>query len=289
MARHIVLLIGIGLLTLLSMNLGTTVHATAPSILHVGGSGAQNYTTITEVIANATPGSLILIHPGEYHETFIVDKALELRGSGQNTTIINGSRLGNVITVTADDVIIRNLTVVGSQLMFPRAGIMVQANHTHIIDVTLTDDFYGAILSWSTSGAVFEADHIYANHRCGIYFPHSSNNLIRGNTFADNPFNGCGLYEASNGNRILNNTFARNGFCGINIRDSSDITVTGNRFEGNNIGVHVPPPLFHVSLVDNVFSGNTQSIEEELNPFVAVGLLFAGVVFLGMLWWWRRL
>jgi len=289
MAKHVTPLACMGILVLLSISLTGPVHATGSSVVYVGGSGTGNYTTIHEAIAATSPNGIIIAYPGEYHENIVLDKPLELHGSGQNTTIINGSGTGNVITVTADGVVLQDLTVRGSELAFPRAGIMVEANNTRVANVTLTDNYYGAILAWSTSGAVFEADHIVGNHKCGVYFSHSSMNLFRGNTITDNPFNGCGLYESSNGNRILNNTFARNGFCGVNVRDSSRNVITGNRFEGNAIGIHVPPPPFHVTMEKNVFLGNTQSVEEEVNAFVAVGLLFVAVVFLGMLWLWRRL
>lgn len=278
-----------GMLFLSCLALTVIPVSASSSTVHVGGSGAGNYTTIHDAIDNVSAGGLVIIYPGEFHETLVLEKSVELRGSGQNTTIINGSRTGNVITIASDNVSIQDLTVTGSQLVFPRAGIMVKANGSRVTNVTSTDNFYGAILWWGTHSAVFEGDSIYANHRCGIYFSHSSGNRINWNRFLDNPFNGCGLYEGSNGNVIAGNLFARNGFCGVNIRDSSQNHISGNLFENNTIAVHVAPPPFMTTLMDNSFQGNGQDIQEEMNPSVVVGLAFTAVVLLGVLWFWRRL
>jgi parallel beta-helix repeat protein len=289
MTRHVTFAFFTGILLLSSLGFIILPASAATTVLYVGGSGTGNYSTIQEAIAAASPAGIIHVYPGEYRETLVVDKPLELYGSGQNTTIINGTGSGNVITVMSDDVVIQDLTVEGSELVFPRAGIMVKANRTRIVNVTSTDNFYGAILWWGTHDAVFEGDTIYHNHRCGIYFSHSSGNRINWNRFMDNPFNGCGLYEGSNGNVIAGNLFARNGFCGVNIRDSTKNVISGNQFENNTIAVHVAPPPFESTLVGNSFQGNGQNVDEETSAFVPVGLAFVVVVFLGVLWFWRRL
>ena len=274
------------------LSLGLTSHplaASGPSIVFVGGTGAGNFSSIQEAVAAVSSGGLVVISPGVFHEQLLLNKSVELRGSGQNLTVINGSRQGNVVTVAADGVTIRDLTIQGSGLQFPDTGLLVWANGTHVLQVTSTENFYGAILWWGSSGAVFESDHIFANHRCGIYFPHSSGNRIQGNLITDNPINGCGLYEDSNHNTIVNNTFARNGYCGVNIRDSSDTRLLGNRFEANMIAVHLPPPMFGTVMEQNVFVGNTQDVQEELDAFMVSGLAFAGFVLLGLVWFWRRI
>ena len=279
----------VGFLVLLSLGLAShPLAASGPSVVFVGGTGPGNFSSIQEAVATVSSGGLVVIYPGVFHDQVMLNKSVELRGSGQNVTVINGSRQGNVVTVAADDVTIRNLTVQGSGLQFPDTGLLVRANGTRVLNVTSTDNFYGAILWWGSSDAVFESDHIFANHRCGIYFPHSSGNRIQGNVITDNPVNGCGLYEDSNHNTIVNNTFARNGYCGVNIRDSSDTHLSGNRFEANAIAMHLPPPMFGTVIGQNEFVGNTQDVQEELDTFVVSGLAFAGFVLLALVWFWRR-
>lgn len=276
---------------LILLSLGMTSHptsASSPSVVFVGGTGAGNYSTIHEALAAVSTGGSIIVYPGVYQEQLVINKSVDVRGSGQNMTVINGSRQGDVVIVAADDVTIRNLTIQGGGLQFPDTGLLIRGNRTHVLQVTSTENFYGAILWWGSSASVFEGNHIFKNHRCGIYFPHSSGNLIQGNVIADNPINGCGLYEGSNHNWILNNTFARNGFCGVNIRDSSDTHLSGNHFEANTIGVHLPPPLFGTVMGQNEFVGNTQDVQDELDAFVVSGLAFVGFVVLVLMWLWRR-
>ncbi len=279
----------VGSLVLLSLGLAShPLAASGTSVVFVGGTGPGNFSSIRAAVATVSSGGLVMIYPGVFHEQIMLNKSVELRGSGQNVTVINGSRQGNVVTVAADGVTIRNLTIQGSGLQFPDTGLLVRANGTHVLDVTSTENFYGAILWWGSSGAVFERDHIFANHRCGIYLPHSSGNRIQGNVIADNPVNGCGLYEDSNHNTIVNNTFARNGYCGVNIRDSSDTRLSGNRFEANTIAMHLPPPMFGTVIGQNEFVGNSQDVQEEFDAFVVSGLAFAGFVLLALVWFWRR-
>jgi len=289
MKRHAGLAFFTGVLILAGFWLFSPPVLAASAVVYVGGSGTGNYSTINDAVTAVSAGGLVFVFPGEYHEIVVLDKPLELRGSGQNSTTINGTRSGDVITVTSDDVVIEDLKVTCGELLFPRAGIIIKGNHTRVANVISTDNFYGAILWWGTNGAVLEGNHIYRNHRCGIYFSHSSGNRINWNLIADNPFNGCGLYEGSNGNVIAGNLFERNGFCGVNVRDSTKNTISGNQFEGNGIGVHVAPPPFETTLVGNSFQGNSQDVQEELNMLPAVGLVFVAVVFLAVMWFWRRL
>lgn len=83
------------------------------------GSGVQTIEvpadaeTITEAVAQAGEGDLILISPGTYEEAVTVDvEGVELRGLDRNEVVLDGGDdAPNGITVAADDVTVRNLTV----------------------------------------------------------------------------------------------------------------------------------------------------------------------------------
>jgi hypothetical protein len=60
--------------------------------LYVGGDGPGNYTKIQDAIDNASDGDTIRVYLGVYYENqIIIDKALQIRGAGWTTTIIDGS------------------------------------------------------------------------------------------------------------------------------------------------------------------------------------------------------
>ncbi|RLF47412.1 MAG: hypothetical protein DRN10_03875, partial [Thermoplasmata archaeon] len=44
------------------------IKNTNGNILYVGGSGPNNYTSITEALGDASNGDTIFVYPGTYHE-----------------------------------------------------------------------------------------------------------------------------------------------------------------------------------------------------------------------------
>ena len=85
-------------------NFSDSTADSSSSNLYVGGSGPGNYTTIQSALQYATNGSKIIIYPGVYHEHLFLNKSISLIGLYDVT--IEGDSIGNVIHVTAEDVII---------------------------------------------------------------------------------------------------------------------------------------------------------------------------------------
>ena len=233
------------------------------AILHVGGNGSGNYTNIQDAINAAYAGDTIFVFNGTYHENLIVNTSIQLIGEDRNTTIINGSRNGCVIILTADQVMITGFTITWGGLVFPDAGICVESTDNTIAGNIIIENYYGMHMSYFSGNTLISENYIENNHQCGVYFSRSSNNRLIGNTVLHQPSNGFGLYESSNNNTIMGNTLGYNGFCGVNIRESSRNRVQDNQFIGNNIGLHVPPPESHTSICSNSFSENRIAYEEE--------------------------
>jgi hypothetical protein len=85
--------------------------------LYVGGAGPGNYTTIQDAIDDASDGDTIIVYPGIYYENqLIVDKALQIRGAGWATTIIDGSdailsEVGLIRIIANGDVSFQGFTI----------------------------------------------------------------------------------------------------------------------------------------------------------------------------------
>lgn len=71
------------------------------------------YVTIQAAInaPETIDGDTIFIDEGIYHENVVVNKSIELEGTDWSKTIIDGSGVGSSITINANNVTIRELTV----------------------------------------------------------------------------------------------------------------------------------------------------------------------------------
>jgi nitrous oxidase accessory protein len=68
--------------------------------------------TLATAIAGATPGDVLLLDDGRYEGAIVIDRPLTIQGAGDAT--IDGMGQGTVVTIDAEDVTVRNLTVTGS-------------------------------------------------------------------------------------------------------------------------------------------------------------------------------
>jgi len=92
-------------------------HALYGNTLFVGGDGPGNYSSIQDAISDANDGDTIIVYPGIYYEEqILVDKALQIQGSGWETTIIDGGdallpQTGLVRIIADGDVTFQGFTI----------------------------------------------------------------------------------------------------------------------------------------------------------------------------------
>jgi parallel beta-helix repeat protein len=107
-------------------------------ILHVGGSGPGNYSTIQGAIKDANPGDTVYVYSGTYYENIELGKRLVLVGEDKNSTIIDGKQEGCTINLSSENAIIENFTILGGGfdtddfMNFFRAGIRVTGSNNII-------------------------------------------------------------------------------------------------------------------------------------------------------------
>ncbi len=82
------------------------------SILYVGGTGPNNYTSIQDAIEDAHNNDTVYVFNGTYYEAVLIDKPLTLVGENKKTTILEGNGTRDIITITADDVHVRGFSIV---------------------------------------------------------------------------------------------------------------------------------------------------------------------------------
>jgi len=75
--------------------LGITIHVTgtgysfsATQQRHVG--AGEEYTTVQSALDAAVDGDIVIVHPGVYYESLLVDERIKLQGFGPGATVIDG-------------------------------------------------------------------------------------------------------------------------------------------------------------------------------------------------------
>jgi len=204
--------------------------------LYVGGIEEGNYTSIQDAIDNASTGDTVYVYDDSspYFENVIIDKTIILIGEDKSTTIIDGSKSGDVVYVSAYGVNIH-----GFKLRNGSDGIQLYSDSNNITD-----------------------NIISSNRGSGIDLRYSNSNTITGNIISNNEWNGINLLWYSRYNIITDNTISKNGDIpgadgGIGLGlDSNYNTITGNTISNNDYdGINLDEVSSNL-ITDNILKSN---------------------------------
>jgi parallel beta-helix repeat protein len=165
----------------------------------------DDFHTIQEAINNAGSGDTIYVKAGIYQENIVVNKSISLIGEDKYNTVIDGSKLGIAIEITASNVSIGNLTVRDSGSSIEDSGIWLSG-----------------VENCSINGNV-----VTENGNDGIMVYQSVGNAVIGNMVAEAGQSGIILY-GSNNNTISENDVQNASRYGIALQSSLYCQVTGN-------------------------------------------------------------
>jgi nitrous oxidase accessory protein len=198
-------------------------------------SGGQN---LAEAVAQATPGDRLLLEPGLYAGTVVVNKPLTIEGTA--VAVIEGDGIGSVVKVFAPNVSLRGLTIKNSGTKGENydSGIYIEqgADHPVIENNSLEGNLFGIVLHgcndavvrnnhianrndlwlndrgngihvWNSTGSQIEENRVEGG-RDGIYIEISHGNVIHGNRFENLRF--AIHYMYANRNEISDNLSIRN-------------------------------------------------------------------------------
>lgn len=216
--------------------------------------------SVRDAIARAAPGDTVRVRSGTYREgNLTIDKPLALIGEGD--AVIDGAHEVEVITVRANDVSIRNLTVANSGMSYiaDLAAIRVEGvRGCTIADNRILDAFFGIYLaqvvtctvenndirgkavSETSSGNaihVWNADHLRIRnnraqgHRDGIYLEFARSCTVEDNVSEGNLRYGLHFMFSEN-NSYVRNVFRRSN-AGVAVMYSKRVNMRENTFEDN--------------------------------------------------------
>lgn len=254
----------------------------------------EEYTTIAEAVANASPGDTVFVKEGIYYENVVIDKSLLIMGKDSEKTVIIGKsnvNNNNVITLASDNVTVEGFTIKSMDYATAKQyanGVNIGGDNCTVRGNNIMNTFWGVLCPIQSFTLIAE-NNITNNFKEGIRFYGGSLNTISGNFIAGNAASGIAIEGYSNvisGNIIRNNTrgiglgssysvvFANvisdNNESGIYFVGSNN-TVTANQISDSGWGIYFPPyfaaptgnEIFHNNFVDlaqNVYVSSVYNV-----------------------------
>jgi hypothetical protein len=198
-----------------------------------------------------TSGSMN-VEPGTYAEHVVINKTMNLIGSGSSNPTINGSGTGSCVTVNAAFVRIKNFILTNAQY-----GLSGTATSCQFRYFTVHNNTSSGVSLTNSDYNLLHAIHAYNQtgvSSSGIEMISCRNNTITGNDVHDNSYNiritGT-VYRASAGNIVQGNMFLNPGTFSLQVASGAGTT-------------HADFNVFNTTLGGDKFISNTSVPAETL-------------------------
>lgn len=276
---------------ILALLLFNVYCAASAKVIPVG--PGSPYKSITAGVRVASTGDTVMVEGVLYKEkNLVVDKSIVL--IGKNYPVLDGERKYEIISITADDVVVDGFKIIRSGIssMDDPSGIKIYDSRNVIVrNNILEDTFFGiyaqnsinctiennklsahslggqqdgnGIHCWKSSGMRIIGNKV-TGHRDGIYLEFVTNSIIWRNVSWSNIRYGL-HFMFSNDDTYVSNVFENNG-SGVSVMFSQRIKMFNNYFEENWGDAAYGILLKEISdghMEGNHFSRNTSAIYME--------------------------
>jgi parallel beta-helix repeat protein len=206
-----------------------------PSALIVAANGEGQYTSIAEAIAGARGKMRILVRPGRYRESLVIDKEVELVGDGNAGEVVVESTDAPCLEIKAESASVRRLALrsqVGPKGDKQPAIHIVHGRAT-IEDCDITSAAYsGVVIHESTANPTLRRCTIHHCASPGIYVHRSAQGTIED---CDIFSNKVGLMIRAKANPLIRRCKIRdNQSCGMFVFEQGEATLDDNTVISGN-------------------------------------------------------
>ncbi len=254
--------------------------------------GRAQFTNISDAIARAPGGARIVVAPGHYRESVVVDKPLELIGEGLRDDVVIEAMGPEPLIFDTNIGIVRNFTLRQSQTEGDDYCVWIKQGRLELEDCDISNSngvgiaiFNGAdprirrnrIHNCGQSGVLvkdargtFEDNEVFANSLAGFSIRDASDPTLRRNRVYDGQQGGIHIYNNGRGTYEENEIFS-NAFAGITVKTNSNPIVRRNRiYDGKQSGVYIFDSG-HGTFEDNDIFGNANaaiSVKTSAEPII---------------------
>jgi parallel beta-helix repeat protein len=185
------------------------------SLLTVSSIGEGDYKTISEAIASAEPGARIVVRPGTYQESLILNKPLTIVGDGQTTqNIIIESTNASCIFMQTEQAEVSGLTLRGQ----------IETNQKYFtVDIP-----QGQLV-------LTNCDITSNSLSCVGIYGSTANPIIQGCQIHDSKEDGILIYKQAQG-RVENCNIFSNSLSGVEIREGANPLIQGCKIHNGKEG-----------------------------------------------------
>ena len=239
------------------------------------GSMASPCRSISQAIANATPGDTILVGPGRYDASsgIVVDKRLEILSShGAAATVLDASgAMVDAVRIGADRVVFgkpkKGFTITGANGVYGGLSVFGAAR-VHVAGNVARDNPSSGFYVNDGTEHVLSGNAAWGNGASGIVVG-GSNSVVSGNAAWNNGWNcaGCaGFILSGSGHLVVGNASSSNRESGFQLLDAGHV-LRGNLASANGSWG------FRVEGFGSgfVLSGNAASGNQEAGVYVGIG------------------
>jgi len=217
----------------------------------------DDYPTIQGAINGANPRDTIYVKAGIYHENVVADRSILLVGEDRDNTIIDGSKVGTVVAITSNNVLITNFTIKNAGSVLGDSGIKLsKVENCRVYKNVLIDNGWdGVTLSYSINNFLLE-NVVINSGRNGIISFNSNNNTVEKNVVKDAGAYGIAV-RTSHYSQIIDNVVVGSGDDGIAILASNGNLVYGNVVtQGQDHGIRLDDPSDNNVITENTVTNN---------------------------------
>ena len=242
--------------------------ATALSIIRTGVASADtifvpdNYTRIQWGVDNATDGGTIIVRDGTYQENVNVYKQLTIRSENGAalTTVQAADSKDDVVHITADNVVITNLTLTGANGSYMHTrGVKISANNCTLICNKLHDnDVSVTVSAWCNFSKIID-NEIYANGylTAMLLDKYGKGHYISNNSFYRNE--GTAIDVCSNNSIVVNNSIFLNAKRAITVNGAYN-QIKNNCIGGNEYGVYFSGASYNTITSNSIYNSSDTGI-----------------------------
>lgn len=195
--------------------------------------------TLGKALESVAEDGLVLVGPGTYPEKVLVDvPGVTIRGTNRNEVVVTGEgRRTSGIVVIADGVTVENLTVTRTTLY----GVLFTGVHEGRDVRTPGEDGYETFDPEKFPPLErFRIDHVTAtnNGLYGIYAFNTRHGVIADSWASGSADSGIYVGQCRECDTVVSGNVATRNAVGFENANASDsLTIVGNRFSGNRVGM----------------------------------------------------